>query len=69
VQYFAQNKCKKKFVIFANCGQTLSKTKIFRTKKNVANFTIGHIQKKLHEKHYQNKNNGHGKTTAINQKQ
>jgi len=27
------------------------------------------LQKKLHEKHYQNKNNGHGKTTAINQKQ
>jgi hypothetical protein len=28
-----------------------------------------HSKKKLHEKHYQNKKNGHGKTTAINQKQ
>jgi hypothetical protein len=45
------------------------KNKDFSGKKNVANFTIDHIQKKLHEKHYQNKNNGHGKTTAINQKQ
>jgi hypothetical protein len=46
VQYFEQNKYKKRFAIFANCGQTPSKTKIFWAKKNVANFTIGHTPKK-----------------------
>jgi len=69
VHYFKQNKYKKRFVIFANYGQTLSKTKIFWAKKMWRISQLATLQKKLHEKHYQNKKNGHGKTTAINQKQ
>jgi hypothetical protein len=69
VQYFEQNKFNKRFAIFANCVKTPSKTKIFRAKKMWRISQLATLQKKLHEKHYQNKNNGHGKTTAINQKQ
>jgi hypothetical protein len=50
-------------------GKYHQKQRFFGQKKMWRISQLATLQKKLHEKHYQNKNNGHGKTTAINQKQ
>jgi len=50
-------------------GKHHQKQRFFGQKKMWRISQLATLQKKLHEKHYQNKNNGHGKTTAINQKQ
>jgi len=50
-------------------GKHYQKQRFFEQKKCGEFHNWPHSKKKLHEKHYQNKKNGHGKTTAINQKQ